>query len=1503
MAKEYSAIERARNAAKQARDKNGRFIEMNGTMRYKSGGKTKSGTIIGVSGGYAYFLPPIKNANHRPMPYRIPLSALEMYKPKATLKDKKDVAAEKKYIREQTKLFESKLDPNRRKEQADHTRIVKQAKKEKLDVDRYEVDEDGVEHFYKDEAPKADPKVQAQVNAVVNSLSEKDSFQIPLEDGFSMEVQRINGKINTKVLDSEGNIHSGKEFSEKKTNNEIAQEIAKDVARENNTRDVGEEIIVEVDPEDIDGDGIPDISDPNVSPDFEKVTEPTNPAKEELDVAPKGTILISEDENVIYSKSARRTESEGSQWNRYIKKGESYVLDRDDLYSKDIADGATFKRGIPKTKEQKKESVEAKQKETVQRTEKEQRRHDINSVEKNVKGPNAVRGILPIDEDLLDLLPESVQRDPDKPDNVMFPKGDFSAEKLDMLPVGTQVSVVQRNGSVSRVTKLPDGTWFSKKRYKDKLTGMDQHILTTEEVFNDMGDMSKVRASTKYRRNKDKEDALFHSGAQRRAYEYGRSKKEQMEIDEEDKKISTGNYFEGGPTTVGSKEEAEAQMDVMKASNDHPAYTEYKLTKESGEGGNVYRKMPDGTVVNVNIEDNPQEIFDSAEDFAEVFAHRGTTLMYSFHLPEDLEDDVKSTDLIEPLGYDETSIPKPTTPKSLPVRRNQNKIESGTRHVYTTTNPIRSITGLDGVEYELGDSRAKRMNRIADLFQRGLIDVEDFRKNQYKALFEAEEGEETGRVYHDGTPIRIGDEVLYRTGYHERDVNAKDDYVEVRSIVVGRVNGKDDLMIIPVAHEGGKARASKGGATVWKTIGPETALGKKGAMSVNLNTVRRTTDDGFEQQGNRNPTNVDGRSGNFDLGDLYSQDGTVLGKDDEVQFRIQSREYNTDGIPYNDVLTGRIISINRQNQSFSVYSEDVGKVLHPSIKNTTSIDGPEPIPEPRIQDELELPEGLRLDSQNRILSEDSAIFTEEVRDSLNPNRTGINQDSESDSASSIPPPSEEDLEEAFGDVETDASYNPSGIADNSAGEAKKDSEIFGEPEDKPKPEPRKKRNLINSVVNTDQEYDSSIPRYFRDRKENEYGSDAEKATDWSNAPVGSTIRLKGGGFAIKTTVDSWDFRKSSKHLVQRRLSNKKFAETLVNNPEFLENARTTAPTRKKFLEYNGGKLSPTAKPSARKAPTGSEVEVEGDKLTKTDSGWEGEQGVILSDKQLDKIMVENPEDYKVTKVSVSKVATDKKSVAIQDSIFDLNDDGTFSRNDVFSSEPKETISAEEVDTVAGEMSQDFNMVVKDKKNNSEDSWEDIDTVSLDSDGNIVLSLDDSSEQTAKQVIADFSSRLEGSAVPPRRIVLDESEHFQTVSAYAKPNPDGGYDLVVNPDGVEEKDIASALADGIRQNNATARGMSLRDYDKQVLDTLVSEEDRSLSYDEILKKLGIRSKRKGSVVAEAFADVWENGPDASPVHLNIWKRYASDNEMIALFRKDNGRDPRSDSELDKYRKKL
>lgn len=1500
MAKEYTAIERARNAAKQARDRLGRFVEVGGTMRYKSGGRTKSGTIIGVSEGYAYFLPPLSNPTHRPQPYRIPLNALEMYKPKATLKDKKDAAAEKKYIKEQTKLFESKLDPNRKKEQADHTRIVKQAKKEKLDVDRYEVDEDGVEHFYKDEAPKADPKVQAQVNAVVNSLSEKDTFKIPLEDGFSMEVQRINGKITTKVLDSEGRTHSGKEFSEKKTNNEIAQEIAKDVARENDTKDVGEEITVEIDPEDIDGDGIPDISDPKVSPDFEKVTEPTNPAKEELDVAPKGTILISEDDNIIYSKSARRTESEGSQWNRYIKKDGSYVLDRDDLYSKDIADGATFKRGIPKTKEQKKQTVETKQKETVQRSEKDQRRHDINSVEKNIKGPNAVRGILPIDEKLLDLLPESTTRDLEAPDNVMFPKGDFSAEKLDLLPAGTQVSVVQRNGKVSRVTKLRDGTWFAKKSYKDDQTGMDRHNLTSEEVYKDLGETAKVRASTDYRRTKDRADAEFHSETQRRAYESGRTKSQQAKYDAEQEAERQGildNALDT-PDTVGGKFSKEELLKADTASDEDPVGTEYVMTEASNEEGKVYRKMVNGQIVNVDVDGKPQDVFDSAKDFAEVFPQSLSTLMYNIVEDKAIDPPVKDNDIIESLGYDETSIPKPTTPPKPKPVKNENKVESG-YHRYSTTNSIPSITGLDGEEYELGDSRAKRMARIAKLYRDGLIDVEKLIKGDYKAMFEAEEGEETGRVYNDGTPIRIGDEILYRTGLHERDVNAKDDYVEVRSIVLGRTNGKDDLLILPVERVTGKTREYKTGATVQRTFGPENALIRtNGVNGVNLNFIRRTTDDGYELQGDRNPTNVDGRSGNFDLEDLYSQDGTVLGKEDKVQFRMQRSDYNLDGVPYNTVFTGEIISVNRKNQSFVVLGDD-NRVYHPSVKNTTSIDGPEPIPEPRIKDELDVPEGFRLDSQNRILTEESAQISEEVRDSLDQNRqSGI-----------------EVSKEDFGEVDDSGigenPYNPDVPAESPvAGDDKGNVEDhFGEPNEsspeapKEKPEPRKKRNLINSVVSTQQEYDSSIPRYFRDRKENEYGSDAEKATDWSNAPVGSTIRLMGGGFAIKTSTDSWDFRKSSKHLVQRRLSNKKFAEALVANPDFLESARTTAPTRKKFLEYNGGKLSPTAKPSARKAPVGSEVDVEGDKLTKTDTGWEGDQGVALSDNQLDSLLVNNPEDVKVTKVPVSKVATDTKSVAIQDSIFDLNEDGSFSRNDVFSSEPKETISAEEVDTVAGEMSQDFNMVVKDRSNNSDDSWDAVESVSLDSDGNIVLTLDNNSEQTAKKVLSDFASRLEGDAVPPRRIVLDESEHFQTVSAYSKPNPDGGYDLVVNPDGVVEKDIASALADGVRQNNATARGMSLRDYDKQVLDTLVSEEDRSLSYDEILKKLGVRSKRKGSVVAEAFEDVWENGSDASPVHLNIWKRYASDNEMVALFRKDNGRDPVSDSELDKYRKKL
>lgn len=1508
----YDAIERARNAAKQARDKNGRFIEMNGTMRYKSGGQTKSGTIIGVSGGYAYFLPPIKNKNHRPMPYRIPLNALEMYKPKATLKKKADRDHAKNYVNEQTKLFESKLDPTRKADQDTHKRVVDKAKKEKLDVDTYEVDKEGVEHLKKNDPTNADPKTQALINARLESLAEGESFKIPLEDGFEMEVTRVNGRISRKVLDSQGRTHSDRNFSEKKSDSEISQEIAKDVARENDTKDVGEEVQIDIDPEDIDGDGIPDISDPNVSPDWKTTTSTTKVTKEELDVAPKGAVIVSEDDNTIYAKSARRSESKGQQWNRYRKNGAHYELDRDDVYSQDIADGSGFKRPVERTSvtakaspEVKKEKAETVKKQKTAKDAREQQLMDINDKKKHLSGADAPKGLLPIDSALLNLLPESAVRDKTKLDNVSMPKEELTTEILDSLPAGTQVSVIQRNGSISRVTKMSDGSWYAKKSFKDNLTGLDRHVLTSEEVQKGLEDDAKVRASTPTRRTNDLDEAVASREKNKRSYENNRTKHAQTKVDKEEEEArkniekATKNLLDE-VKTVGQKSEYDDALKASTASNDDLVGTRYRLTAESGEEGTVYRKTADGRIENEDVANNPQDFFSDAKEFAEFFPQTLTSLMYNIDEDNVVEPDVKSSDVIEPLPATAESFPvgtKPPTPS-----KNQNKVKSG-YHNYSTINPIDSITGLDGTVYELGETRTKRQAVIADMFKKGNLDLDDLIKNKgYKAMFEAEEGEETGRVYHDGTPIRIGDEILYRTALHENDVNSPEDYVEVRSVVIGRMNGKDDLLILPVEDVSGKRRQTKTGATITDTFGPENVLGlTNGTRNANLNKIRRTTDDGYELIGNRNPTNVDGRSGNFDLEDLYSQDGSVLGKKDRVQFRMQSSSRNTDGIPYNDVFTGRIKSVNRKNQSFVVIGDN-GEIYRPSVKNTTSIDGPEPIPEPRIKDELDVPEGFRLDSQNRILTEESAQISEDVRDSLDQNRqTGTSPDSNTGNGEKPVDFGEVDESETGGNE-----YKPEETNVDTVGDAKAKSEdLFGESNDAPKdkPEPRKKRNLINSVVNTEQEYDSSIPRYFRDRKENEYGSDAEKATDWASAPVGSTIRLLGGGFAIKTSADSWDFRKSSKHLVQRRLSNKKFAETLVANSDFLENARTTAPTRKKFLEYNGGKLSPTAKPSSRKAPTGSEVEVEGDKLTKTESGWQGDQGVILSDKQLDKIMAENPEDVKVTKVSVSKTVSKDKSVAIQDSIFDLNEDGSFSRNDVFSFSPKETISAEEVDTVAGEMSPDFNMVVKNRNDNSEDSWEAVETVSLDSDGNIALTLDDTSEQTAKKVLSDFASRLEGSAVPPRRIILDESEHFQTVSAYSKPNPDGGYDLVVNPDGVEEKDIASALADGMRQNNATARGMSLRDYDKQVLDTLVSEEDRSLSYDEILKKLGIRSKRQGSSVAEAFQDVWENGEDASPAHLNIWKRYASDNEMIALFRKENGRDPVSDSELDKYRKKI
>lgn len=1510
---EYDAIERAKNAAKQARDKNGRFIEMNGTMRYKSGGQTKSGTIIGVSGGYAYFLPPIKNATHRPMPYRIPLNALEMYKPKATLKDKKDRDHEKKYIAEQTKLFESKLDPNRKSDQDTHKRIVEKAKKEKLDVDTYEVDEDGVEHLKKNEGTQADPKTKASVQAIIDDLAEGESLSIPLENGFVMELHRVNGKIVTRVADKGGNTHSGRQYSEKKSSDEISNQVAKDIAQENDTPDVGEEVQIDIDPEDIDGDGIPDVSDPNISPDWKTTTSTTSPTKEELDVAPKGTILVSDDDNTIYAKTARRSETNGQQWNRYRKKGAHFELDREDVYSQEIADGSAFKRPVERVSETakaspeaKKEKAETERKQKVAKDAREQQLMDINDKKKHLTGADAAKGLLPIDSTLLNLLPNSAVRDKTKLDNVSMPKAELTPEILDSLPSGTQVSVIQRNGKISRVTKMPDGTWYAKKSYKDDQVGMDRHILSSEEVSKGLEDEAKVRASTQSRRSTDLKDANVSVEKNRRSYENDRTKHAQTKVDKEEEE-SRKNIEQATKDlvkdiqTVGQKSEYDDVLAASTASNDDLVGTRYRMTAESGEEGTVYRKTASGRIENEDVKNNPQDFFDNAEDFADFFQQSLTNLMY--HIDEDqaTEPEVKSSDVIVPSPSPAEAFPVAT--RSLPSK-NQNKVDSG-YHYYSTTNAIESIKGVDGNDYELGDSRAKRQGVISDMFKKGLLDIDDLINNEgYKAMFEAEEGDETGKVYHDGTPIRIGDEILHRTSLHENDVNSKDDYVEVRSVVIGRMNGKDDLLILPLETVSGKRRQTKTGATITDSFGPEDVLGNTNAVkNSNLNKIRRTTDDGYELVGNRNPTNVDGRTGNFDLEDLYSQDGSVLDREDRVQFRMQSRKRNSEGIPYNDVFSGTILSVNRRNQSFVVLGDN-GELYRPSIKNTTSIDGPEPIPEPRIKDELDVPEGFRLDSQNRILTEESAQISEEVRDSLDQNRQ------------SGPPNSGSEVSrEDFGEVDDSGigenPYNPDVPAETPvAGDVKNNVEDhFGEPNEsspeapKEKPEPRKKRNLINSVVNTQQEYDSSIPRYFRDRKENEYGSDAEKATDWSNAPVGSTIRLTGGGFAIKTSTDSWDFRKSSKHLVQRRLSNKKFAEALVANPDFLENARTTAPTRKKFLEYNGGKLSPTAKPSARKAPVGSEVDVEGDKLTKTDSGWEGDQGVALSDNQLDSLMVNNPEDVKVTKVPVSKVATDTKSVAIQDSIFDLNEDGSFSRNDVFSSSPKETISAEEVDTIAGEMSPDFNMVVKDRSKNSDDSWDAVETVSLDSDGNIVLTLDNNSEQTAKKVLSDFASRLEGDAVPPRRIVLDESEHFQTVNAYSKPNPDGGYDLVVNPDGVEEKDIASALADGVRQNNATVRGMSLRDYDENVLRDVAGEGNESLSYDEILKKLGIRSKRKGSVVAEAFEDVWENGPDASPVHLNIWKRYASDNEMVALFRKENGRDPQSDSELDKYRKKL
>lgn len=127
-----------RQANEQARDSKGRWVEMGRPVKSVVNGKTYSGSLVGVKGGYAYILPhvgPIRkeNATHSPQPepemYRVPLKNTTKVDAKGKLPSQK----ERDRISTAKARFEAEeLNEQERRESEEALREIQEDLKDKI---------------------------------------------------------------------------------------------------------------------------------------------------------------------------------------------------------------------------------------------------------------------------------------------------------------------------------------------------------------------------------------------------------------------------------------------------------------------------------------------------------------------------------------------------------------------------------------------------------------------------------------------------------------------------------------------------------------------------------------------------------------------------------------------------------------------------------------------------------------------------------------------------------------------------------------------------------------------------------------------------------------------------------------------------------------------------------------------------------------------------------------------------------------------------------------------------------------------------------------------------------------------------------------------------------------------------------------------------------------------------------------------------------------------------
>lgn len=1605
MAKQYTAEERSRNAQKQLRDRLGKFIPMGGTASYVSKGKKKTATVLGNDGTYVYFLPPIKNINHRPEPYRVPISAVNLtgIDKKASLKKKEEREAEKKAIDEATKDFLDRITPNQRKNIERVQEVTEQMEREKKDVDYFE-EKEGVVSLGKNERKEADEATTKVVEQLLRDTDEGKPNEFPLPDGMRATFERSGDRYRVSIVDRDGDEIQSDLYSTERGEQGLAQQAASEIQTFLDAYDTTEEVIV-----DIDEDGIPDDKDPSINV---EVSTPDPTARRydrtELDTSVKDTKLTEGTGNsVLYVKTALREEERGYRWQRYEKTPSGQYENKGHVYAEDLAN-ADLK--VATTSPRKKRS----------------RTLPDNSNKYGVRGMGKeLANQLPAYEAELVGTRQFVRLG-EKPE-------------VDKLPIGTTIRHQTANGKSADMVKISKDMWFGKAGE-----------FTNEEFLEAMEDRPLVKPATSSTLTKDGDTKLS-------AY------RKKNGLDENPVEAVTKKLSEVIDYAAETKR---LKLEGVRSDSDMDG-TRYDILGKNGVIDESYIKKGDSYIntedssleftaeefdefyidknglplYDKNLPDEyrnetPDFDFDAIEvktDFEDTkpIGRVGSPLNETqsrilslkggsdYTLSDDFEARAKElarlnkAGLVDVKDFDPTLLyqsPSGTPAKDAfhyngePMRVGDRVfIPKGKREDGNPDTPYHDLEDAYVEHVIVGFSNGGGQNS-------GKHDVLAFPLEEVDLRIRRSNGSTKEQLY--GPEFILSNTSAYRSANYDRVLLPDDDgnlqsgsrAIEntagrVGSHSLGQFYGADGKELFkgdditfrhrdiqePVLDENGGVVWDEEGNII--TAGPYSAVINGTILDFNEKnqslTVQFVDDDGntvirqpsikYSVKGNNSevPTpedyrtkenlpelpegfsrDVEGRVidgygqrisesrtappetgeqgaktyepvGDSYLEDIFGEGDTspspeeIFGEEDtlsdveRLSAAINNNSNHVDGV--NEYLgrKGEISVVSQEEYDSLDTDERYRGVSQEGVEAfyRSELGKGGPGPALYVSDSRSEAEGYAGSTGETIpvkFREDAKFVT---ADQLAEDLKGLD---DSDVSNFIRTAEGTVQAAYFGydviDLSSDGSdfrsgnyavVNPSVIVTPERESNKGETSVPTPQEQTAK----RKRNLINSIVATQQEYSSEIPRYFRDLKDKDYSSDKDKAKDWASAPVGSAIRVKGGTFAIKTGDKTWDFRRSSKHLVQRNLSTSQMAKILEDSPEILENGRTTAPSRKKFLEYNGGKVQATKAPSSEKAPTGSQIEVEGESVTKTSNGWETEQGELLSDNQVNTLLSDHPEDVKISKVSVAKVSGEgKRKVAAQDSLFDMGDDGTVTFTPgIYTDEKSTKISAEDADTLFANLTDSFDVTTVDKSSDGPE------LITLDSEGTISAEVDSDSSSVAETATTRFAQEF--NYEPPARIVSDNSDYFQTAKALTKPNPDGGYDLIINSDGASEAEVAQAVAEGLRTRVASANGVSPREMDQRVVGKVYSarvedpDANISKSYDEILKELGIRSKRKGSIVVEAFKDVWENGADAKPVHLDIWSEYASDAEALSLFRKENGRDPRSDEELRKFRKGL